>query len=193
MVITEVKKTVKVYSWDGKEVPEGFYLCRPEVCYSSGRQYVYFTYADLRSNCWISATKLQEKPKDSDGFGRDAIEVTLKDGSKYYREVFPFSLWSIKSEASATQDHRARFLDVKKEEEYQAFIDYAYQEKWWEKVDEEVRELPHRLEYREKSGSYGRGYRPYYMSPTDWIIFEEDKIRVVKNEEYQKMQLEKSA
>jgi hypothetical protein len=188
MQTVEMKKTVTAFQWNGEEqgLPDGFYLCHPEVHYSVGRDFVYFTYANLSSRYWISAEKFAEKPESNTLTG--ALEITLKDGRKYWRIAYPFAFYSIKSEASVNRDHRARYLNRHDEEELNEFLDFATLESWGDSRDGHFR-LPPRLEHRKVDGSYGRGFRPYYMKPTDWILIDGDNIEVVSDEEFQKLQI----
>lgn len=182
----EVKKTVSAWQWNGEEsnLPKGFHLCQPEVHYSETRNLIYFMYADLRATQWLSSQPLPAKPEGENTL-RGCIEVTLTNGEKYWRESLPFSLWSVKSEATASGDHSAKFLDRENADEYRAFIDFACAEGWALPKDG-VLALPPRLEYREVNGAYGRGYRPYYLKPSDWLVIDGPKITVLSNEDFRK-------
>lgn len=144
---------------------------------------MYFTYADLRCRHWISATELAEKPPEP--FMGAVIQTRRKDGSVYFREVLPFSCWSVKSEASIKNDHGAKFLDRDNAAEREAFLDFASFEQWGESKDGTFA-LPPRAEYREPNGGYGRGYRPYYLSPSDWLVIDGQEISVKPDAEFQK-------
>lgn len=177
----ELKRTVKVFQWNGeeKDLPDGFHLCKPEIHHSFAGDVLYFSYADLRPECWIDTKRVKEKPEVSTFSG--ALSM-VENGETLYRAVYPFAFYDIKSLASATGDHKPVFLDYDNEEHLKAFVDYAWKHKWL--VDDFI---PQRLEYRQINGSYGRGYQPFYMKPTDWILFDGEKIEVVSDEEYQKL------
>lgn len=178
-----IERTVEAWQWDGKTsgLPAGFHVCQPEVHYSASHKEVYFTYADLRATCWISTEELPEVPTAP--FMGSVYKVTRKDGSEYFRQVFPFFCWSIKSEASVKRDHRAVFLDRENQPELRAFLDFVNGEGWCDCADG-VRSLPPRVEYRQIDGAYGRGYRPYYLKPGDWLLIDGDRIEVKSNEEF---------
>ncbi len=179
-----IKREIEAEQWlgEGHPLPEGSHLCRPEVCWSADRAFVYFSYADLRSTHWIGMEELGEVPKQELG---GAIAVTRNNGSVYYREVLPFAFWNIRSEASAKRDHRAVYLDRADDALVRAFVDYIYLEKWGNP-------LPPRAEFRLTDGGYGRGFRPFYMVPGDWLLRERDDAgrlapRIVSDEAFRKM------
>lgn len=161
------KREVTALQWLGEHhpLPDGAFLCQPNVHFSVGRKLVYFTYADLRANHWVSTEELTTMPKA--GFMSGGIEVTRNDGTKYWREVLPFSFYSVKSEASAKGDHGAVYLDRTDESLVRAFVDYLSIENWGNP-------LPPRAEFRITDGAYGRGFKPLYMKPNDWLVHEKN-------------------
>lgn len=178
-----IQKQVEAWQWNGEEsdLPGGFHVCQPEVHYALGRKYVYFTYADLPCHHWITFDRLKEKPDTP--FMGVVVETTLKDGSLYYRQVLPFMCWSIKSEASAQGDYRAKFLNREDEAEVEAFLDFAQLEKWAETKDG-ILSLPARLEYRQIDGACGRGYHPYYMKQGDWLVKDDGRLSVMPDDHF---------
>lgn len=184
-----VRKDIEAWQWSGeeKDLPEGFHCCQPEVHYSAGRKYIYFTYADFRPRNWMGMERLAEKPSDPEvlAFGGGA-EITLKDGRKYWREILPFAYYSVKAESSITRDNSAKFLDRSNKDEVDAFLDYANGE-GWENTKDGVFSLPPRIEYRVVDGAYGRGYRPYYMKKTDWLVKDGAVIKVVSDADFKLM------
>lgn len=181
-----VQKTIEAWQWNGeeKDLPKGFHLCRPEVHYSAGRKYIYFTYADLRPNYWLGTDELSERPAEA--FMGGALQMTLNDGRVYWREALLFMSWDIKSEASKTLDYSAKFLDTQDEKQLRAFLDYAHLEQWGQSTDGQFA-LPPRLEYRDINGSYGRGYRPFYLSAGDWLVKDGGEIKVVSDAAFKAM------
>ena len=125
-----IQKNVTAWQWNGEEtgLPAGFHLCQPETIYSQGRELVYFTSAELRPCHWISTKPLTTAPEPSKGFNY-TMQTTLKDGTAYFREVYPFAFYEIKSEASFLRDYKAKYLDRTNDVELQAFLDYATLEK----------------------------------------------------------------
>lgn len=105
------------------------------------------------------------------------MEVRRKDGTKYWRAVFPFAFWSVKSEASEKRDHRAQFLFGLDTRENEAFLDYADLHKWSE--EEGCVALPPRLEHRLVDGAYGRGYKPTYIKPGQWLVVDGRTVKAV--------------
>ncbi|PQV52910.1 hypothetical protein LX70_04016 [Defluviimonas denitrificans] len=182
-----VKREIDAVQWRGPdhEMPEGFFECLPEVHWAAGRNFVYFTYGKLDSRDWIGVEKLPEEP------GKAALEgwvgYTPKGEAPYWRKVLPFNFWSVKSEASMkarsgdAASHHAVFLDLDNPEEVQLFHDYCAYERW-------PNPLPRFAEFRVIDGSYGRGYRPYYLSPGDWLLREPGKDpTVISDDDLQKM------
>jgi len=185
-IITEVEAV----QWlgEGHPLPEGAHLCRPEVHWSAGRKYIYFTYPDLRCDHWLGTEKKPLPAPENLGFATSGIKVEKKDGTAYWREVLPFAFWSVKSESSVQRDHRAVYLDTADETLMDLFKDYCFLESWGE-VKDGVRCLPPAAEYRVTDGSYGRGFRPVYLKAGDWLILDKDpkKIRAISDAELQKM------
>lgn len=178
-----IKKEIEAYQWESvdKPLPEGCVLCQPEVHWSANRKLVYFTYGDLLSRHWMGVEKLKEKPDTNRGLS-GWIGYTPKDGSpEYYREWLPFAFWSVKSESSMTGDHRAVFLNTDDPEMVTLWHNYCSGEQW---------ENPIRMcaEHRIPGGQYGRGYKPVYFYPGDWMIREKgQEVRFVSDKEFQRM------
>lgn len=166
--MVKIVKEIDAIQWKGEEtdLPEGMHLCRPEVHWSADRKLVYFTYADLRCHNWIGVEETPiaagEEPPENGGF-EGGVRVKRDDDSEYVRRVLPFTFWSVKSEAQITRDHRAVYLDKSDESLVRVFVDYCYVEKW-------SNPLPPRAEFRVVDGGYGRGFRPYYLSPGNWLL-----------------------
>lgn len=182
-----IHKNIKAWQWDVKEkdLPEGFHLCQPEVHYSAARDCVYFTFADLMPSQWISTAELTEKPPSNTFNG--VFKMELKDGRVYYREMFSFRFYEIKSEASARRDYTPVYLNTEDEKETRAFIDFGIIEKWFV-AEDIVKVLPSRIEYRQTDGSYGRGFKPYYMKPGEWIVIDGKEIKVMTDPEFKALQ-----
>jgi hypothetical protein len=172
-------------------LPAGCHLCRPEICWSAGREYIYFTYAELMPKRWMEVRERSEEPKSENNVGvmnlEGGIKVERNDGTIYYRKTLPFNFWNVKSEASVTRDHHAVYVDKADEAVVKLLVDYMFVEGW-------SNPLPPRAEYREIDGSYGRGFRPIYLKPGDWIAHEEvphghdnlgkkDLVRVISDSE----------
>jgi len=192
---TTIKRTIEAEQWTGENgpLPAGVYLCKPEICWSHMRQLVYFTYAELRPQHWMEVKKHEGvgTDKDVDGFFEGGIQIELKTGEKYWRKTLPFAFYSVKSEASMSRNHHAVYVEKEDAETVALFMDYCGVEKW-------PNPLPPRAEYRDVDGAYGRGYRPIYMKPGDWLLKEEvpdghnnlgykTLITVVSNEHFQRM------
>lgn len=171
-ILTEIEAVQ--WRGEGHPLPDGAVLCQPEVHYSADREHVYFTYADLRCRHWIDAGERAMPPPDKFEWCVSGITTRLtEDGveREYWRRVFPFSVWSIKSEASVKGDHRAVYLDPDDRALLRAFLDYCDLEKWGELKDGH-RALPPRAEYRITDGGYGRGFKPVYLQPGSWLVKE---------------------
>lgn len=181
MQTIKLTQEYQAQQWNGQinGLPEGFHLCRPEVHWSADRKFVYFTYAELRPDCWIGMDELPEDTKAGNSLA-SAFRVELQDGRVYCREALPFAFWSVKSEASLKRDHRAVFIDFTDAAQIRAFADYAYTQGW-------PNPLPPRVEFREVDGGCGRGYRPHYLKPTDWLIRDGKNYRVITDAERQKL------
>ena len=179
----EIHKTIHAWQWNGEEsgLADGFFLCQPEVHYSVDRRLVYFCYADLPTRHWISAKWLTEKPAAAPFMGM--VLRSTRDSIELFREALPFMAWKVKSEASATGDHTAKFLNRDDQEEVDAFLDYAHLEAW-SKTKEGTFSLPPYLEYREVDGKYGRGYRPHYMERGEWLVQDGKEITVMSHDSF---------
>ncbi len=164
---TKITREIEAEQWlgEGRPLPDGAHLCRPEVNWSAGRAFVYFTYAELKCAHWIGTEELAEVPKAVELGG--GISVTRKDGSAYHRQVLPFAFYSVKSEASATRDYHAVYLDKADAALVRMFVDYVFLEKWGNP-------LPPRAEFRVADGGCKRGFRTFYLAPGDWILREHD-------------------
>lgn len=183
MTTAQIQKTVHAWQWNGEEsgLPDGFFLCRPEVHYSADRTLVYFTYADFPSKHWISAKWLTEAPPGTPML--EGYTKSVRDGVDMFRKTLPFAFWKVKSEASVTGDHKAKYLNRTDSEEVDAFLDYAHLGEWGKTKDGQFF-LPPRLEYRETDGKYERGYRPYYLKPGDWLIQDGENLSVMSDEAF---------
>jgi hypothetical protein len=178
-----IKKTVKAQRWESADspLPDGSFLCEPEVSWSEGRELVYFKYADLRPTHWLGVGKLKEET--------GGIRYCCTDGEVYYREFLPFAFYSVKSEASAKRDWRAVFLSKAAEEMpilNILWLDYQLAERW-------PIPLPVYAEYRLTAGEYGRGYKPIYFKPGDWLVFEGREPKVFSTEQFEAMRLDGKA
>jgi len=166
---------------EGHPLSNGMYLCQPEVHWSASRDLVYFTYADLRSTHWMDVKPKEFTPDANIDTLCEGFKVERPDGSAYYRQTYPFALWSIKSEASITQRHHAVYLDRTDAELVAIFVDYMYSEGW-------TNPLPAKAEYRVVNGSYGRGFKPIYLNPGDWLVTEKKQDPyVLSNDKFQEM------
>jgi hypothetical protein len=182
-----ITREIDAVQWLGPEhpLPEGCFDVMPEVEWAAGRDFVYFTYGNLAARDWMGVEKLAEKP--AGGSFEGAVQFTPKEGAPYWRQVLPFAFWSVKSESTIkarqgdANAHRAVFLNVDDEAEVALFRNYASLESW-------PNPLPRFAEYREINGSYGRGYRPHYLAPGDWLVREQGKPPyVLSDEEMQKL------
>ena len=192
MTQVTLRREARAEQWLGdiERLPEGAHVCQPEVHWSASRELIYFTYADLPSKHWLEIEERQALPDDS--FLAGALHVKRKDGSEYYRQAFPFAFYEIKSESSVNRDWRAVYLDESNIDALATvFADYVSLEKWSVSREPGFISLPPRAEYRVGDGGYGRGFRPYYMKPGDWLLHERDSDgrpapRVVSNDEFEK-------
>ena len=186
-----IRKEVRAAQWSGAgEMPEGVHSCRPEVHWSAGRECVYFTYAEMRSRHWIEVRERElPVPERAEGFS-GVMCVSLRDGRQYWRRTYPFNMYSLKSESSVRRDWSPVYCDDSSDESLlRALVDYADLEGWL--VD---RSLPPRAEYRVIDGSYGRGFKPLYLSPGDWLVHEagddgRDVARVLTDAQLQAMRV----
>ena len=162
-----LKRTIEAEQWLGENhpLPQGAFLCRPEVCWSADRKLIYFTYADLRSRHWIDAEpRVMPAPAELD-FMCGGHGMTRCDGTEYWRQSYPFNFWSVKSEASLKRDWRPVYLEREDDALVEIFLDYCFVEGW-------TNPLPPRAEFRIVDGAYRRGFRPVYLSPNDWLVRE---------------------
>ncbi len=156
----------------GMALPQGCFLCQPELNWSHGRDLVYYTFADFTVKHWLGVQQLavpEGTTKLNEGFEGHVIYKPREGKPAYMRKWLSFMFWKVKSEASATQNHRPVYYDKTDELHVALFNDYASAEEW-------PNPLPRCIEYREVNGSYGRGFRPVYLKPTDWLIFEDAPI-----------------
>jgi hypothetical protein len=178
-----INRAVEAEQWlgEGHPLPEKVILCRPEVHWGAGRKLVYFTYADLLPRHWIDATENEYPAPDKFEFMCHGIAVQLRDGRKYWRQVYPFSCWNVKSEASIKRNYTAVYLEKNDEPLVRAFVDFLDVEGW-------TNPLPPRAEFRIVDGAYGRGFKPVYLKPGDWLVREPGKEPcVVTSEEFDKL------
>lgn len=166
-----IVRQVEAVTWagPGASLPEGWHLAGPEVHWSADRKLIYFTYGRLTPRHWLRVEELSAPPEDRQFLG-SILGFTLPDGRKYWRELLPFAFWSVKSEASFKRDHRAVHLDPADEQMMRLWRDYASAEDWGTLSPEGVRTLPQWAEFRETAGSLGRGYRPHYVGPGEWLL-----------------------
>jgi hypothetical protein len=174
----------------GIGAPDGCIRSHPEVCWAVGREYVYFTFANLRSGFWMGTKKLDKKPEKVETL--ESFSIISKEGKDLHvREILSFAYWSLKSEASVSGDYKAVFLNAADETEVELFQDYALISKWMPDA-ETAKRLQTTIEFREVNGALGRGYRPHYMEPGDWLLKEtvDGKVvySVVNNEMFEKLQ-----
>ena len=167
MTQVTLRREARAEQWPGdiERLPEGAHVCQPEVHWSASRELIYFTYADLRSRDWIDAKPRALPAPEKLDFMCSGIRIKRKDGSEYWRQVYPFAFWDAKSESSIKRDWRAVYLDRADADLVETFLDYASTQGW-------TNPLPPRAEFRIVSGAYGRGFRPVYLKPDDWLVFE---------------------
>lgn len=170
---TTITKTIEATQYEpGSAGFEGTFKTQLEVCWSSGRELVYFTFGHLRSRSWMGVEKLTEQPTLKGGlFDPGYGRFEAKDGSVYWRQVLDFAFWSVKSEASAKQDHSTIFADRSDPVMKELTDDYVAMSGWVTKP-EDIDVLNATIEFRETDGSLARGYRPHYMMPGDWLLCE---------------------
>jgi len=183
---------VDAVQWKGEGYlcPDGVHLCVPEIHFSADRKQVYFTYADLRSLHWIDFDEHPMPQPEKFEFMCSGIVTKCKvDGQEieYWRQVWPFSCWSIKSEASIKRDWKPVYLDRNDMPQLRAFLDYCDIEKWGT-LENGRRALPPRAEYRVVDGGAGRGFRPIYLTPGSWLVKEAGReAYVLPDEKFQAM------
>ncbi|MER8811479.1 hypothetical protein [Mesorhizobium sp. M0965] len=193
MKTVTLTKTVQAQQYlPGTGAPDGCVRSRPEVVWSAGHELVYFTFANLRPRYWLGATKLtEEPPKAGDGiFAEGCCRFVGSDGAVWWRKALDFSMWSVTSEASATRNHKAVFLDESDEVLVETFKDYVSMSGWVQKPGDEA-VFRNTVEFREIDGGLGRGYRPHYLSPGDWLTSEtvDGKLvyKVLTNDEFERL------
>lgn len=182
----------------GQPLPEGMFEVLPEVTWSAGRKYVYFSYGDVGPGMhghWMTTEKLKEKPGDGDGIFGGYVSFTMNDtGEVYYREWLNFAFISIKSEDSlllsqGTHNPPTIYVDGTDKDLLELWWDYASASKF-------PNPLPRMAEFREMSGAYGRGFRPHYLHDGDWLLDDnvpkysnDSKYRVVSTEQLNEMKV----
>ena len=174
---------IEAEQWTGEHgiLPKGAHFCVPEVHWSADRKLVYFTYADLHVRHWISADASPMPATGNPPFMGSRVASTKQDGTEVWRDVYPFMAWSIKSEASVKRDHRAVYIDRDDARQMEAFADFRFVEQW-------PNPLPPRAEYRITDGSYGRGFKPIYLKPGDWLVKEPGREpRAMSEAEFQQL------
>ncbi len=161
--MVKITREVDAYQYVvGQPLPPDCHECQFEVNWSVGRSFVYFTYAKCNVKHWMSVQKWTEVPTGDNDSGLSSwAGIETADGEKYFRKVLPFAFWSVKSEASVSRNHSAVYAT---EEEAQLVYDYAALEKWTKSQREGW------IEHRTVNGSYGRGFIPLYLKPTDWLV-----------------------
>ena len=92
-----IHKSINAEQWlgEGHPLPEGAHLCRPEIHWSAGRKYIYFTYADLRSLHWIDVEENPLPAPDKAEFMASGFVSKGKDGAGYWRQSYPFALYDM--------------------------------------------------------------------------------------------------
>lgn len=183
----------------GQPLPEGFFKCYPEVTWSAGRKWVYFSYANVGPGGhghWMGVEKLVEKPDDGDSLFGGWVGFTPVSGehrTEYYREWLNFAFVSIKSEdswmRSRGEQPKTIYVDGKDKDLLELWYDYASASRF-------PNPLPEYVEFREMDGAFGRGFRPHYLKDGDWLLDDnvpdyklDSKYRVVSNEELQKLKV----
>ena len=177
----KISVEIEAEQWAGEHgpLPKGAQLCVPEVHWSADRKLVYFTYADLHPRHWISSDASPMLATGAPPFMGSRVASTKEDGTEFWRDVYPFMAWNIKSEACAKRDYRAVYIDRADARQMEAFADFRFVEGW-------PNPLPPRAEFRIIDGAYGRGYAPIYLSPGDWLVKEPGrKPRAVSDTEFQ--------
>jgi hypothetical protein len=152
---------------EGGPLPGGTFNCLPEICWSADRSLIYFTYAELRPRHWVGVAR-DPVPADPDkacGPFDGLCVYDPKDGERYARKMLPFATWSVKSEQSVQRNWRPEYVDGSDQEMLALWHDYCAAEQF-------PNPIPRRIEYRDIDGNYGRGYRPVYLKPGDWLLRE---------------------
>lgn len=68
-----------------------------EVVYSLDKSSFYVRDGFNRPRAWLSTVVLTEEPTNSGAFGPGFVHITLSDGKSYYRKIWDFAWWSVKS------------------------------------------------------------------------------------------------
>lgn len=176
MTLKTVILQQKALQWDGRldKLPEGFHVVEPEVHWSAKRDLVYFTYGDLRTNYWMGVEAFDKKP-ETDALTQCVGIRSSDTGEEHYRRVLPFAYWDVKSEAQMKNRdgdkdaYRPVFLDWNDNSMVDLYIDFVILEKWRSHLNPATHRLD-MVEFREIDGACGRGYRPHYLHPGDWLV-----------------------
>lgn len=166
-----IQREIEAEQWAGPDgkLPDGCHLCRPEIEMSADGAFVYFTYAELRPTVWMGTSKLpvpEDWPVNNIADFSGITVYTPEKAERYGRKILPFNFWSVKSKSSVTGNHRPVFLEPDDSDMMALWHDYCSHERF-------PNPIPRRAEYREFGGNYGRGYRPIYMNPGDWLLKEQ--------------------
>lgn len=173
--LKDVKLIRSVKAWqfvEGVSLPPDVHRCVPEVTWSERKDLIYFTFPTFRPSYWMSIAKLKEKPIVK-GF-ESYVKFTQKNEEPYFRVVFPFSLYEIKS----NREKRVEYID---DATVRLYADYALMHNW-------SHEWPAVAEHREPNGSYGRGFKPTYINLSDWLITNpKGDVEVLTNQKFQEL------
>ncbi|TIV01282.1 MAG: hypothetical protein E5W09_02860 [Mesorhizobium sp.] len=191
--VTLTKKVNAQQYVPGKGAPDGCVRSHPEVHWSAGHELIYFTFANLRPRYWLGAEKVVVEPANAGRTGlleEGFCYFEGSDGSRWWRKALSFTFWSVTSEASATRNHKAVFLDESDDAMVDLFKDYVVMSEWVKEPGDEAM-FTNIVEFREIDGAYGRGYRPHYLSPGDWLTIEKTDsktiYKVLKNDEFERL------
>lgn len=165
-------REVKAWQFNGQdELPQNCHRSLPEVEWSANEDLLYFTFPTFRPSYWMSVKTLPTKPEVK-GF-KGSVLFTHPNKEPYYRVVFPFSMYEIKSKRKCTEYISADTVAL--------YADYGLMHDW-------PHEWPAVVEHREPNGSYGRGFLPTYVNLTEWLIINPNgKAEVMTNERYQQL------
>lgn len=154
--LTKVMGTLSKYGkWNAAQI---------EVCLSADEKLAYYSYGSQRPKHWIGLVKYFEADPKPDIFMGGWVGFTPKDGTPpYWRAVYPFAFYEIKSKASVTRDWAPVYLDTKDKEAVTNFHDFAQLEEWQNPI-------PQCVEFRTTGG--GRGFIPHYVYDTEWLVVE---------------------
>lgn len=162
------------FTGEGMLLPKDWHLCVPEVHWSAGRKFIYFTYATLRPKYWMGVERSETRPVIEPGAFDAWAEITVNGtGEKYHRQVLPFQFWDVKSEASMNaragkaDAHRAVYLT---DDLASLWMDYRVLHDDWPNP------LPVFAEFRVTDGAYGRSFLPFYLGVGDWLIHDPVKF-----------------